>query len=76
MHNLSFVYPNKTGRKTIETLKGPRRCILFLDYSNQGGWGMLVFLKGCDFEYTKLSIHFESSNDECTIEKEAKNSIC
>ena len=49
---------NKTGRKKIETLKGPRRCILLRDYSNQGGWGMSVFLKGCNFEHTELSIHF------------------
>ena len=40
---------NKTGRKKIETLKGPRRWILLLDYSNHGGWGMLAFLKGFNF---------------------------
>ena len=34
---------NKTGRKKIDTLKGPRRWILLLDYSNQGGWGKSVF---------------------------------
>ena len=33
---------------------------------------MLVFLKGCNFEHTELSIHFESFNDECAILKEAK----
>ena len=27
-------------------------------YSDQDGWGMSVFLKGCNFEHTKLSIHF------------------
>ena len=32
---------------------------------------MSVSLKGCKFEHTKLSIHFESFNDECAIVKEA-----
>ena len=49
---------NKTVREKIETLKGPRRRILSLDYSKQGGWGMSVFLTGCNFENTELSIHF------------------
>ena len=31
---------------------------------------MSVSLKGCKFEHTKLSIHFESFNDECAIVKE------
>ena len=34
---------------------------------------MLVFLKGCSFEYTELSIHFLSFNDEYAIVKEAKD---
>ena len=34
---------------------------------------MLVYLKGCNFEHTELSIHFESFNDECAIVKEAKD---
>ena len=34
---------------------------------------MLVFLKACNFEHTKLSIHFYSFNDEYAIVKEAKN---
>ena len=34
---------------------------------------MSVYLKGCKFEHTELSIHFESFNDECAIVKEAKN---
>ena len=34
---------------------------------------MLVFLKRCDFEHTKLSIHFLSFNDECAIVKESKD---
>ena len=42
----------------IETLKGPRRRTLFLDYSNQGVWGMSLFLKGDNFEHTEMSIHF------------------
>ena len=33
---------------------------------------MSVSLKGCNFEHTELSIHFESFNDECTIVKEAQ----
>ena len=33
---------------------------------------MSVSLKGCDFEDPKLSIHFQSFNDECAIVKEAK----
>ena len=33
---------------------------------------MSVSLKGCEFEHTDLSIHFESFNDECTIVKEAQ----
>ena len=32
---------------------------------------MSVFLKGCNFEHTELSIRFESFNDECAIVKEA-----
>ena len=34
---------------------------------------MSVSLKGCNFEHNKLSIHFESFNDECAIVKEAKD---
>ena len=34
---------------------------------------MSVFLKGCYFEHTELSIHFLSFNDKCAIVKEAKN---
>ena len=38
--------------------------------------GYVVSLKGCKFEYTKMSIHFESMNqsfnDECAIVKEAQ----
>ena len=34
---------------------------------------MSVSLKGCNFEQTELSIHFESFNDECAIMKEAKD---
>ena len=34
---------------------------------------MSVFLKGCNFECTELSIHFKSFNDEYSIVKEAKN---
>ena len=33
---------------------------------------MSVSLKGCKFEHTELSIHFESFNDECAIMKEAQ----
>ena len=32
---------------------------------------MSVFLKGCDFEHTEQSIHFESFNDECRIKTNA-----
>ena len=34
---------------------------------------MSVILKGCNFEHTKLSIHFLSFNDQCAIVKEAKD---
>ena len=34
---------------------------------------MSVFLKGCNFEHTELSIHFESFNEVCAIVKEAKD---
>ena len=34
---------------------------------------MSVFLKGCNFEHTELSIHFYSFNDEYAIVKEAKD---
>ena len=34
---------------------------------------MSVFLKGCNFEHTELSIHFISFNDECAIMKAAKD---
>ena len=30
---------------------------------------MSVILRGCDFESTKLSIHFLSFNDECHRER-------
>ena len=33
---------------------------------------MSVFLKGCNFEHTELSIQFLSFNDVCAIVKEAK----
>ena len=33
---------------------------------------MSLFLKGCSFEHTELSIRFESFNDECAIVKEPK----
>ena len=33
---------------------------------------MLVILKGCNFEHTKLSFHFLSFNDECAIVKRSK----
>ena len=34
---------------------------------------MSVFLKGCNFAHTDLSIHFLSFNDECAIIKAAKD---
>ena len=34
---------------------------------------MSVSLKGCKFEHTELSIHFETLNDECAIVKEAED---
>ena len=34
---------------------------------------MLVSLKGCKFEHTELSIHFESFNAQCEIVKEAQD---
>ena len=34
---------------------------------------MPVSLKGCKFEHTELSIHFESFNDECAIVKESQD---
>ena len=37
---------------------------------------MLVPLKGCKFEHSDLSIHFESFKDECAIVKEAQDTIC
>ena len=33
---------------------------------------MSVFLKGCNFEHTELSINFLSFNDECAIVIETK----
>ena len=35
--------------------------------------GYVGILKGCNFEHTELSIHFESFNDEFAIVKEAKD---
>ena len=32
---------------------------------------MSVSLKGCKFEHTELSIHFESFNDDCALVKKA-----
>ena len=51
---------NKIGHKKIETLKGPGRWILLLDYSNQGGLGGggVGIFKGVWFEFTELSNHF------------------
>ena len=34
---------------------------------------MSIFLNGCNFEHTELSIHFLSFNDECAIVKETEN---
>ena len=34
---------------------------------------MLVFLKRCNFEHTKQSIHFKSFNDICAIVKEIED---
>ena len=34
---------------------------------------MSVSLKGCKFEHTELSIHFESFNIECAIMKETQD---
>ena len=34
---------------------------------------MSVISKGCNFEHTKLSIHFYFFNDECAIVKRAKD---
>ena len=34
---------------------------------------MSVSLKGCNFEHTELSLHFESFNDERAIVGEAKD---
>ena len=45
--------------------------MVLLDYSNQGGGGMSVSLRGFK-EHTELSIHFESFNDECAIVNEAQ----
>ena len=36
---------------------------------------MSVSLKGCNFEHTDLSIHFESFNENCAIVKEAKDAF-
>ena len=58
-------------RPRNQVMKGPRRCIFLLDYSNQSRWCMSVSLKGCYFEHTELAIHFESFNDECARLKEA-----
>ena len=56
---------NKTGRKN-RNFERPKTLSFFC---NQGGWGMSVFLKGCNFEHTELSIHFLSFNDERAIVK-------
>ena len=59
---------NKIGRKN-RNFERPKT----LNFIIQGGWGMSVFLKGCYFEHTKLSIHLQSFNDVCAIVKEAKD---
>ena len=33
---------------------------------------MSLSLKGCKFEHTELSIHFDSFNDECALVKEVQ----
>ena len=43
MHNLSFVYANKAGRKN-RNFERPKTVIFITRlYSNQGGWDMSVF---------------------------------
>ena len=34
---------------------------------------MSIILKGCNFEHTKLTIHFLTFNGECAILKKAKD---
>ena len=34
---------------------------------------MLLSSKGCQFEHTELSIHFDTFNDECAIVKESQD---
>ena len=34
---------------------------------------MSVSLKGCNFEHSELSIHFESFNDKCATVKETQD---
>ena len=34
---------------------------------------MSLSLKGYNFEHTKLSVHFESFNDECAFVRESKD---
>ena len=36
---------------------------------------MSVFLKGCNYEQTERSIHFESFNDECAKRKSVESGI-
>ena len=33
---------------------------------------MSVFLKGCNFEHSEMTTHFQSVNTECAIVKKAK----
>ena len=45
-------------QKKNRNFERPKTLNLSLDYSNQGGCCMTVFLKGCNFEHTKLSMNF------------------
>ena len=63
---------NQTGRKNWN-FERPKTFNFITRLGNQGGWGLSVSLNGCNFEHTELSVHFGSFNDECAIEKEAKD---
>ena len=69
---MSLAPSYKTGRKQIESLKGPICCILLLDYSNRSRWGMSVSFKGVYIGVYRTVNSFRSFNDECAIVKEVQ----
>ena len=73
---LGLYFTQNISIKTVVFICCKKGKALVLDISFEfclkGCLSLSQNLKGCKFEHTKLSIHFESFNDECAILKEAQ----